>query len=50
MFNGPDIAAVYQLLTEVARQVGDFAQQASEIARKVTAHDQRFEKMDLRFE
>ena len=27
--NGPDIAAVYQLLTEVARQVGELAQQVT---------------------
>jgi chromosome segregation ATPase len=34
--NGPDIGAVYQLLTEVARIVG--------------AHDRRFDAMDHRFE
>jgi chromosome segregation ATPase len=48
--NGPDIAAVYQLLTEVARQLGEVAQQVSEIARRVTAHDRRFEQIDRRFE
>jgi chromosome segregation ATPase len=48
--NGPDIAAVYQLLTEVARQLGEVAQQVSEIAQRVTAHDRRFEQIDQRFE
>ena len=41
--NGPDIAAVYQLLTEVARQVGD-------IIRRLSEHDRRFEQIDRRFE
>jgi chromosome segregation ATPase len=48
--DGPDIAAVYQLLTEVARQLGGVAQQISEIAQRVTAHDRRFEQIDRRFE
>ena len=41
--NGPDIAAVYQLLTEVAQQVGD-------IIRRLSEHDRRFEQIDGRFE
>ena len=41
--NGPDIAAVYQLLTEVALQVGD-------IVRRLSEHDGRFEQIDRRFE
>ena len=41
--NGPDIAAVYQLLTEVAQQVGD-------IIRRLSEHDKRFEQIDGRFE
>ena len=41
--NGPDIAAVYQLLTEVAQQVGD-------IIRRLSEHDRRFEQIDGWFE
>ena len=41
--NGPDIAAVYQLLTEVAQQVGD-------VIRRLSEHDRRFEQIDGRFE
>ena len=48
--NGPDIAAVYQLLTEVARQLGEVAQQVSEIAQRVAAHDRRFEQIDARLD
>jgi len=50
VFNGPDIAAVYQLLTEVARQVGDILWRLSEHDRRFEQIDRRFEKMDLRFE
>ena len=55
--NGPDIAAVYQLLTEVAQQVAELAQQVNEIGQqvgeivqRVTAHDRRFEQIDARFD
>jgi predicted nucleic acid-binding Zn-ribbon protein len=41
--NGPDIAAVYQLLTEVAQQIGD-------IIRRLSGHDRRFEQIDRPFE
>jgi chromosome segregation ATPase len=40
--NGPDIAAVYQLLREVAQMV-------AEHGRKLEEHDRRFDSIDRRF-
>jgi chromosome segregation ATPase len=48
--NGPDIAAVYQLLTEVAQQVGDIGRRLSEHGRRFEEIDQRFDRIDRRFE
>jgi len=48
--NGPDIAAVYQLLTEVAQQVGDIVRRLSEHDRRFEQIDRRFEQIDRRFE
>jgi chromosome segregation ATPase len=48
--NDPDIAAVYQLLTEVAQQVGDIVRRLSEHDRRFEQIDRRFEQIDLRFE
>jgi chromosome segregation ATPase len=48
--NGPDIAAVYQLLTEVAQQVGDIIRRLSEHDRRFEQIDRRFEQIDRRFE
>jgi uncharacterized coiled-coil protein SlyX len=41
--NGPDIAAVYQLLREVAQMV-------AEHGRKLEEHDRRFDAIDRRFD
>ena len=48
--NGPDIAAVYQLLTEVAQQVGDIIRRQSEHDRRFEQIDGWFEQIDRRFE
>ena len=47
--NGPDIAAVYQLLTEVARIVGEHTRRFDQIDRRLAAHDHRFDEHDRRF-
>jgi chromosome segregation ATPase len=48
--DGIDIAAVYQLLTEVAQQVGDIVRRLSEHDRRFEQIDRRFEQIDRRFE
>jgi len=48
--NGADIAAVYQLLTEVAGTVAGHDRRFDEIDRRFEAIDRRFEAMDRRFE
>jgi len=48
--NGIDIAAVYQLLTEVARTVSGHDRRFEAIDRGFEAIDRRFEAIDRRFE
>jgi len=47
--NGPDIAAVYQLLTEVAQQVGDIVRRLSEHDRRASS-SAKSERRTLRLE
>ncbi|HEV2301283.1 MAG TPA: hypothetical protein VGR91_06895 [Stellaceae bacterium] len=44
--NGPDIAAVYQLLTEVARIVAGHDRRFDQIDRRLDEHDRRFDEHD----
>jgi chromosome segregation ATPase len=48
--NGPDIAAVYQLLTEVARVVTGHDRRFDEHDRRFDEHDRRFDEHDRRFD
>lgn len=48
--NGPDIAAVYQLLTEVARTVSGHDRRFDEQDRRFDEHDRRFDERDRRFD
>jgi chromosome segregation ATPase len=48
--NGPDIAAVYQLLTEVARIVGGHDRRFDAVDRRFDAVDRRFDAIEARLD
>ena len=48
--NGIDLAAVYQLLTEVATTVRGHSERFDQIDRRFEQVDRRFEQVDRRFE
>jgi uncharacterized coiled-coil protein SlyX len=44
--NGPDIAAVYQVLTEVAQMVAGHDRRFDRIEARLDGHDRRFDEQD----
>ena len=48
--NGPDIAAVYQLLTEVARTVTGHDSKLDAIIARLDAHDRKFAEHDQKLD
>jgi ABC-type transporter Mla subunit MlaD len=48
--DGPDISAVYHLLSEVARIVAGHDRRFDAILSRLDAHDRRFDKRDRRFD